>query len=47
MERIIQLLQVDQAMTLMAMEFGLAGVVSACAGLLWLRFSRVLPLSRI
>lgn len=41
MERIIHLLQTDPTMTLMAMEFGLAGVESACAGLLWLRFRPV------
>ena len=42
MERIIQLLQTDPTMAVMAMEFGVAGVVTACAGLLWLRFSHAL-----
>lgn len=40
MQRIIHLMQTDPTMTLMAMEFGVAGVVSACAGLLWHRLSR-------
>jgi hypothetical protein len=42
MDRIIQLLQADPAMALMAMEFGVAGLVTAAAGLLWLRFSQAL-----
>jgi hypothetical protein len=42
MERIIHLMQADPTMALMAMEFGVAGVLSACAGLLWLRFGQVL-----
>jgi hypothetical protein len=40
MVRIIHLVQPDQTMALMAMEFGVAGVLSACAGLLWLRVSQ-------
>jgi hypothetical protein len=40
MQRIIHLMQTDPTMTLMAMEFGVAGVVTACAGLLWHRLSR-------